>query len=121
MIRLPQDTTLRVAIFTAVACSAATATYVLAEIEPAPIMVPVLTAPLLAVILWLQKDGQRTGICAVLDWGMFAWFAWPVVLPWYVFKSRGRRGWRLLVALIALIYSTSLTGFAVAWLAYWYG
>jgi hypothetical protein len=64
-------------------------------------------APLIAVILWLQKDAQRTGVGAVQDWGMFVWFAWPVVIPWYAFKSRGRGGWRLLLGLIALICGSS--------------
>ena len=114
-----RDTTLRVAIGAAVFCSVTAAVYTLAEIEPSP---PVVTfwmlGPLIAVILWLQKDGQRTGVGAVQDWGMFAWFAWPVVIPWYAFKSRGRTGWRLLLGLIALIYSAYVTAFVVTWLAY---
>jgi hypothetical protein len=111
MIRLPHDRTLRVAIYTAVACSVAAAISTAAEIEPAPIMGTVLTfAPTVLVILWLQKDAQRTRVGGVLDWGLFLWFAWPVIIPWYAFKSRGRRGWRLLLGLIALICSTYIAG-----------
>ena len=73
---------------------------------------------MLAVILWLQKDGQRTGVGAVQDWGFFPWLAWPVLIPWYTFKSRGRTGWRLLLGLIALIISPYITAFVVPWLAY---
>ena len=113
------DTTLRVAIGTAVFCSMTAAVYTLAEIEPSPMVVLFWTfGPVLAVILWLQKDGQRTGVGAVQDWGFFAWLAWPVVIPWYAFKSRGRTGWRLLLGLIALISSPYITAFVVAWLAY---
>jgi hypothetical protein len=119
MIAVFQDTTLRVAIFTATICSIAAAIYTLADLEPAPIMSMLLMlAPLFAVILWLQKDSQRSGVGVVLDWGMFVWFAWPVVIPWYAFKSRGPGGWRLLIGLVALICSAYVTGFAVAWVAY---
>lgn len=114
-----RDTTLRVAIAAAVFSSMTAAVYTLAEIEPsAPVVTFWTLAPLIAVILWLQKDGQRTGVGAVQDWGMFAWFAWPVVIPWYAFKSRGRTGWRLLLGLIALICSAYVTVFVVTWVAY---
>ena len=119
MTAVPHDTTLRVAIFTATICSIAAAIYTLADLEPAPIMSTLMgLAPLIAVILWLQKDSQQSGVGAVQDWGMFVWFAWPVVIPWYAFKSRGPAGWRLLVGLVALICSVYVTGFAVAWIAY---
>jgi hypothetical protein len=114
-----RDTTLQVAIATAVFSSMTAALYTLAEVEPSNPMLTFWTlGPLIAVILWLQKDGQRTGVGAVQDWGMFAWFAWPVVIPWYAFKTRGRTGWRLLLGLIVLISSAYLTAFVVTWLAY---
>ena len=114
-----RDITLRVAIATAVFCSMISAVYTLAEIEPSPTVVLFWTfGPVLAVILWLQKDAQRTGVGAVQDWGFFAWLAWPVVIPWYAFKSRGRTGWRLLLGLIALILSPYITAYVVPWLAY---
>lgn len=115
----PRDTTLRVATGTAVFCSITAAIYALAEIKPSPPVVTFFTfAPLIGVILWLQKDAQRTGIGAFQDWGMFLWFAWPVVIPWYAFRSRGRTGWRLLLGLVALISSAYVTAFVVTWLAY---
>ncbi len=117
MFQALRDTTLRVAVLTAVVCSVATALYTLAQLEPAPGMSIVITfAPVITVILWLQKDAQRTGIGAVHDWGMFVWLAWPIVIPWYAFRSRGPSGWRLLLGLSLLICSASVTAFAAAWL-----
>lgn len=114
-----RDTTLRVAIYTSVACSIAAAIYTLAGLEPSPLISLVFVfAPAITVILWMQKDAQRTGIVGVLDWGLFIWLFWPVVIPWYVFKSRGRQGWRLLLGLFALIWSWYLTAFVTAWIAY---
>ena len=117
MIRLPDDTTLRVAIFTALACGVAGAVYTLAGIDPAPVMIVVLNfAPPILVLLWVQKDARRRGIVTVLDFGLFLWFAWPVVLPWYAFKSRGRQGWRLLLGLMVLMFATGIGSLiAMAW------
>ena len=116
MIRLLADTTLRVAILTSLACGIAGAVYTLAGIEPAPIMTLVLTfaSPIL-VILWLQKDADRRGIGLVLDFGLFVWIAWPVILPWYAFRSRGRRGWRLLLGLMVLIFAPYIGGLLEMW------
>ena len=114
-----RDTTLRVAIATAVFCSMTAAVYTLLEIEPPPLVLTFLTfGPPIAVILWLQKDAQRTGIGAVQDFGLFVWIAWPVVIPWYAFRSRGRSGWRLLLGLFALMILAYVTPLMVTWLAY---
>jgi hypothetical protein len=113
------DTTLQVAVMAAIFAAAVTALYVVAGIDPHPMVELFLGAgPLIAVILWLQKDAHRTGVGAVHDWGLFLWLAWPFVLPWYVFKSRGVGGWRLLIALFTLICSAYITGWAVGWLVY---
>src|SRR5882672_5927249 len=50
------------------------------------------------------------------DWGMFMWFAWPVLLPWYAFKTRGRRGWLLVFNLVALVCAPWLASYAAAML-----
>lgn len=124
MIPAPHDTTLRVAILTAIACSVVTAIYSLAQLEPSPIVSTLLAfGPVTTVILWLQKDAHRTGVGDVQDLGFFLWLAWPVVIPWYAFKSRGPAGWRLLLGLVTLICSVWVTQLVVAWLEHivlWY-
>jgi hypothetical protein len=113
--RMPQDTTLRVALLTAVTCSIAVALYTAAEIPPPPVISTlVIFAPASVVFLWLEKDAWRTGVGAVQDLGFFLWLAWPVVIPWYAFTSRGRRGWGLLLGLFTLLCST----YAASWLTY---
>jgi hypothetical protein len=109
------DTTLRVAKLAALFCSLATAVYVATQSEPAPVVELFFSAgPLLAVILWLQQDARRTGVGSVQDWGYFLLLAWPVVIPWYAFKTRGRAGWKLTVRLFTLILAAYLTGTLVA-------
>ena len=53
------------------------------------------------------------------DWGLFLLLAWPVVIPWYAFKTRGRRGWRLTAGLFGLIGATDIAGMLTAY-AVWY-
>jgi len=113
------DVTLNVAKLAALFSSLAAALYTAVQTEPAPIVGFFLSSgPLLAVILWLQKDAARTGVGAVHDLGYFLVLGWPVVIPWYAFKTRGRAGWRFLLGLIGLIFAAPLTGLAVSWLIY---
>jgi hypothetical protein len=98
------DLTLRVAALTSLACSVATATYVVAQVEPAAVMETTIAyAPTLAVILWLQKDAAQTGGAVRLDWGFFLCWLWLGLIPWYAGKTRGRAGWRLAAGLFGLI------------------
>jgi hypothetical protein len=114
-----QDITLRVAKLTTVFCSLAAVMYAATQAEPSPSVVWFLkSGPLFAVIIWLQKDARRTGV-AVLDWGYFLVIAWPAVIPWYAFRTRGRSGWRLTARLFGLIGAAYISGFVAGWLA-WY-
>jgi hypothetical protein len=114
------DITLRVAKLAAVFCSFAAAIYAAVQTEPSPVVSLFLSGgPLLAVILWLQKDARRTGVGAVQDWGYFLLLAWPVVIPWYAFRTRGRSGWRLTAGLFGLIGASYVSWMIVAY-ALWY-
>ena len=109
------DVTLKVARLTALVCSLAAALYAGVQTEPSPVAALLLTGgPLVSVILWLQKDARRTGVGAVHDWGYFLWLAWPVVIPWYAFRTRGRSGWKLTAGLFGLVLSSYVTWTVVA-------
>lgn len=115
-----KDITLGVAKLTAVFCALAAAVYAAAQSEPSPAIALFLSSgPLLAVIIWLQKDARRTGVGAVQDWGYFLLLAWPVVIPWYAFKTRGRSGWRLTAGLLGLIGAAYISWLVVAY-GVWY-
>jgi hypothetical protein len=112
------DARLLVAVLTALFCSLAAVLYVLADGDVSPsVELFFRLGPLLAVILWLQKDAARTGVGAVQDLGFFVWLAWPVVIPWYVFKTRGRAGWALLLGLMAIIGSAYMSAWLLIWVA----
>src|SRR5215510_9363651 len=104
------DITLRVAKLAALFCSLLMAAYAALQIQPSTLMGLLLeTASLAAVILWLQKDARRTGVGAVQDFGYFLWLAWPFVIPWYAFRTRGRSGWKLTAGLFGLIMASYVT------------
>jgi hypothetical protein len=110
------DVTLTVAKLAALFASLVAAAYAWAQIEPSPVIALFVSGgPLLAVILWLQKDARRTGVGSVQDLGYFLLLAWPIVIPWYAFKTRGRSGWRLTTGLFGLIGAAYVTWFSVAY------
>ena len=116
------DVTFRVAKLTALFCSFIALIYATAQIEPAPLVALFMSgAPILAVILWLQKDAHQTGVGAVQDWGYFLLLAWPVVIPWYAFKTRGLSGWRLAAGLLGLIASPYFMWTVVAYVVWFFG
>jgi len=110
------DVTLTVAKLAALFASLVAAAYAMAQTEPSPVIALFVSGgPLLAVILWLQKDARRTGVGSVQDLGYFLVLAWPIVIPWYAFKTRGRSGWRLTTGLFGLIGAAYVTWFSVAY------
>jgi hypothetical protein len=91
------------------------AIYAFSSADPAPIVVLFMSlAPIVAVCAWLQKDARVTGISSVHDWGFFLFLAWPFLIPWYAFKTRGRSGWRLAAMLLGLACAPTIAAFAVA-------
>jgi hypothetical protein len=103
--------TLNVAVFAAIFCSLAMALYVVSDREPSGSISSLLTfAPLLGAVLWVQKDARQTGVGPFLDFGYFVMLAWPIAIPWYAFKTRGRSGWRLMAGLFTLIVAPYVGG-----------
>jgi hypothetical protein len=51
-----------------------------------------------AVGWWLRQDSRARGVGWVFDMGLFLYIAWPVVIPYYLLKTRGAKG---LLAILA--------------------
>ena len=78
-------------------------------------------APLLANVvfyasigLWVLIDAAHRGRSLPYDFGMFVLIAFPIVVPIYVFATRGWRGfatlgWFLLLYVAAVAAATALT------------
>jgi hypothetical protein len=79
------DITLRVAILAALFSAIATGVYVVAEREPSPGISWLLSGvPLMAVVLWIEKDTRRTRVARVQD------LAAVVALLLGIFGAAGR-------------------------------
>ena len=78
---------------------------------PAPVMQMLLgLGPAVAVAAWLAADARHTRTVLAHDTGFFFYLTWPLSIPWYAVRRRGRRGWRL----AAQLYVIALAG----WLGY---
>jgi hypothetical protein len=111
MTRIQTDVGLRTAKITAAFAALAGALYSIADTEPSPgVLLFFSFGPLIAVITWLQKDARRAGIGGIQDWGYFLLLAWPVLIPWYAAKTRGRAGVPFGLGLFALILAAYIGG-----------
>ncbi|MEO8201961.1 MAG: hypothetical protein ABI679_15625 [Gemmatimonadota bacterium] len=64
--------------------------------------------PPIAVTMWLVRDSRLQRIATVHDAGLLFYVTWPLLMPWYALKTRGRAGW----ALVGQLYALALAGFA---------
>ena len=92
------------------------------HVKPSPVVALFLSfGPPIAVVLWLERDAQRTRVGAVQDLGFFLLMAWPAVIPWYAFKTRGRNGWRLTAGLFGLIMAPYISRILVVYVLWYFG
>jgi hypothetical protein len=74
----------------------------------------------LVVAYWILADSRRLGVPSSVDQGWFLITAWPVCLPYHLFKTRRWKGFLTLAGLLglyALTYGVSLLFFYILKLA----
>jgi hypothetical protein len=92
-------------------CGLFASVYGFLDAEPSPIMQLLLgVGPAVAVAAWLAADARQTRTILAQDAGLFFYVTWPLTIPWYAVRTRGRQGWRL----AARLYLLALAG----WLGY---
>ncbi|HZJ44419.1 MAG TPA: hypothetical protein VFD63_11665 [Pyrinomonadaceae bacterium] len=62
---------------------------------------------------WLRVDSRTRGVAWVFDMGLFLYVAWPFILPYYVLKSRGRKGLLAILCFVAVYIAATLVGVAL--------
>lgn len=82
-----------------------------------PAMVAALCSMVLdgSIALWVIEDAHRKGRRLPYDFGSFVYFAWPFVVPIYLFSTRGWRGVATLGWFVILYALASIVGL-LAWL-----
>jgi polyferredoxin len=63
-----------------------------------------------AIGWWLRTDSRKRGVASIYDLGFFLYIAWPVVLPYYLFKTRGAKGLLLILGFIAVYLGAAIFG-----------
>jgi hypothetical protein len=88
--------------------------YLAGEVEPPPAFTLLYALSFLWVMgWWLLKDSKLRGVSWVLDMGLFLYIAWPIVMPYYLIKTRGWRG-LLAILVFAVVYvAASMAGVAL--------
>ena len=85
--------------------------YLAREAEPPPAFSLLYPLGLLWVVgWWLRDDSRKRGVGWVFDMGLFLYIAWPVLMPYYLLKTRGAKGLLLLLAFAAVYVGALLAG-----------
>ena len=67
----------------------------------------------LFVALWVYLDRQGRRLNLPFEFEAFVFFAWPILLPYYLVKSRGARGLLLTALFFALLVLPSVVALFV--------
>jgi hypothetical protein len=63
-----------------------------------------------AIGWWLRTDSNRRGVLSVYDVGLFLYLAWPVVIPYYLLKTRGAKGLLIILGFVAAYVGAAMIG-----------
>lgn len=67
--------------------------YIVHEFQPSAIFeILSMIAFWLILCWWLREDSKKFGVGWFLDIGFFIYIAWIIIIPYYLFKTRGFRG-----------------------------
>jgi hypothetical protein len=59
------------------------------------------------ICYWLEIDSRERRVMRVWDMGFFMSFAWPLILPYYVVKTRGIKRSLLALLLFVIVYASA--------------
>lgn len=59
---------------------------------------------------WLRTDSRKREFRLVYDLGLFLYIAWPIVLPYYLFKTRGIRGLLVILGFVGVYIGGAVVG-----------
>jgi hypothetical protein len=67
-----------------------------------------------AIGWWLRTDSRRRGVVPVYDLGLFLYLAWPIVMPYYLVKTRGAKGLLVILGFVVAYVGAALFGVLVS-------
>jgi hypothetical protein len=85
--------------------------YTVSKHEPPPLFHFTYTFGFLWVIgWWLVRDSGKRGVGLVLDMGLFLYIAWPLVMPYYLLKTRGAKGLLVILGFLGVYLGGAVVG-----------
>jgi len=88
--------------------------YLAGSIKPPPSFALLYTFGLFwGISWWLLKDSRKRGVGWVLDMGLFLYIAWPLIVPYYLLKTRGVKGLLVILVFIGVYLMAALFGVAL--------
>jgi hypothetical protein len=69
-----------------------------------------------AVAWWIEIDRKAKTIGAPFEYSAFMFFSWPLLAPYYLFKSRRWRGLALGLGLIVFSFIPDIAAFSIYYL-----
>ena len=55
--------------------------------------------------IWVRMDRRRRNVSLPFEFDAFVFFGWPVVVPYYLYRTRGWRG-LIVIAAVYMLYVT---------------
>lgn len=71
----------------------------------------------LGIVFWLHRDMRLRGYHPAFDSRTFLFVAWPVVGPYYLFRTRGRMAFVPIAGFVALYAAGGILGYLVGMIA----
>jgi hypothetical protein len=62
---------------------------------------------------WLEDDGKKYGMKLIHDLGLFLAAGWMIILPYYLFKTRGAKGFITILLFVVVYVGTYLISLPV--------
>jgi hypothetical protein len=59
---------------------------------------------------WLVRDSGKRGVDLVFDTGLFLYIAWPLVMPYYLLKTRGAKGLFVILGFLGVYLGGAAVG-----------
>jgi hypothetical protein len=59
---------------------------------------------------WLVRDSVKRGVDLVFDTGLFLYIAWPLVMPYYLLKTRGAKGLFVILGFLGVYLGAAAVG-----------
>jgi len=68
---------------------------------------------LLLTALWANEDSKTSEFEKPFEFGFLIYMLWPILFPWYLYKTRKAEGLMMFIGVLSLFYGPWLAGLVV--------